>query len=544
MTTIKNLNESPHTIFKNYFNYWTFLLDSYEGGVDYCKAMVPGSSSTLKDWAFKIYAGSTQINQTQSGNLFMHPKERVQDYSERLRMSYYYNFCAPIIDIYSDHLFKQPIIEKFESIEDDVLERKENIDNKGGSIQEFRKEVADMAQIYGHVFVCTDSPKYLGEVRTKADIIDNNLLPYFTIHHPQNVINWALDEFGKPWWVIVREASDSNQDPFNYNKEKQEDVQYRLWTRQEWVLYDEAYQEIGRGVHNLGIVPITCVFDKQSKKVRNFLGISSIADIAFIARDVYNSCSMLQQIIRDQTFAFLAVQGNSSEYDELSVGTSKGLLYPPDRNAPQYISPPSQNADVLFRHIDRQVSKIFQLAKLEGGSVQAPDQSAVQQSGVSKAWDFNQTNSALSKKAGNLEDCETKLWQTYANWLGKEFDGSVEYPHEFDVKSLTSDLDEAEKMFRISLGTEFNKEIKKSIMKKKFPRMDDDTMNDMIENMEEKEDQADRGASGSLLNRIPSLMKMTATNANFGGKQEGINGRGNESDRGKDFGKALNAITG
>jgi hypothetical protein len=533
MTNIKDLIENPHQIFKQYFNYFNFLLDAYEGGVDYCKAMIPGSSSSLKDWAFKLYAGSTQINQTVTGNLFMHPKERMQDYSERLRMSYYYNFCAPIIDIYTDHLFKQPITADFGSIEDDVAERSENIDNKGGSIGEFRKSMSEMAQIYGHIFVITDSPQYDGMVRTKADVLDNNLLPYFTLHHPQCIVNWALDMFGSPWWVIVRESADSNIDPFNYNKDRSENVQYRLWTRQEWILFDEGYDEIGRGAHGLGVVPITCVFDKQSKKVRNFLGISAIADIAFIARDVYNSCSELKQILRDQTFAFLTIQGNAGEYDELSVGTSKALLYPVDRQAPAYVSPPSANAEVYFSHIDRQVSKMFQLAKLEGGSVQAPDQSAVQQSGVSKAWDFNQTNSSLSKKAGNLEDGETKLWQNFARWLDKEFDGSIEYPHDFDINSLNSDLDEAEKMFRISLGTEFNKEVKKSLMKKKFPRMNDDDMNKMVDAMESKEYQADRGVSGSLLNRIPSLMKMTAqTTPNSGGKSGGFNA-GRERDNGK-----------
>lgn len=520
MSSIKDLIEQPHQVFKNYSAYWSFLLDSYEGGPDYCKGAItqsPGNS--LKDWAFKIIAGSRELTSTQSGNLFMHPKERQQDYSERLRMSYYYNFCSPIIDIYSDHLFKQPIKEDFADIKSEVEQRRENIDNKGGSISEFRKEMADLAQIYGHIFVIADSPKFNGEVKTKADLISNGLYPYFTLHHPQNIINWALDEFGRPYWIIVREELDGNDNPFAYDKEKILSVQYRLWTRQEWILYNAEYKEIGRGTHNLGIVPITCVFDKQSKKVRNFLGISSIADIAFISRDVYNSCSELKQILRDQTFAFLAIQGNSSEYDELSVGTSKGLLYPVDRNVPQYISPPSANAEVYFKHIDRQVSKMFQLAKLEGGSVQAPDQSAVMQSGVSKAWDFNQTNSALSKKAGNLEDGETKLWQTYAAWLDKQFTGSIEYPHEFSVNSLNQDLDEAEKMMKLNLGAEFNKEVKSAIIQKKFPRMSQQDLDNLVNAMEEQETNMNKGESGRLMDRIPSLMKMTAqNNANSGGK--------------------------
>lgn len=529
-SSIKNLCESPHQIFRTYHDYFDFLLTSYEGGLDYCNAYISGASAAsqgfmgwVKSQALRVFAGSTEIQTKMSGNLFMHPKERDVDYNDRLRMSYYYNFCSPIIDIYSDHLFKQPIKEDFADIENEVEERSENIDNKGSSIGEFRKETADLAQVYGHIFVITDSPRFNGEIRTRADQIENGLYPYFTLHHPQNIINWALDEFGSPYWVIVREFLDGNIDPFNYDKEKISFVQYRLWTRQEWILYTGDYKEISRGIHGLGIVPITCIFDKQSKKVRNFLGVSSIADIAFISRDVYNSCSELKQILRDQTFAFLAIQGNSSEYDELSVGTSKGLLYPPDRAMPQYISPPSANAEVYFKHIDRQVSKMFQLAKLEGGSVQAPDQSAIQQSGISKAWDFNQTNSALSKKAGNLEDGETKLWQIYAKWLDKEFNGSIEYPHEFSVNSLNEDLDECEKMMKLNLGIDFNKEVKSAIIQKKFPRMDKQDLDAMIKTMKIQEDKTTQGESGNLMSRIPSLInRMTAgNNANSGGKTGG-----------------------
>lgn len=519
MSTIKDLVDYPNNVFREYQAYWSFLLESYEGGIDYCQGMIARTTSanSLKAWAFKIFAGSTEIKTSRSGNLFQHPKERDIDYYERLRMSYYYNFCSPIIDIYTDHLFKQPINTDFGDIDDEVEERSENIDNKGGSIGEFRKEIADMAQIYGHIFVIADSPQFNGEVKTKADLILNGLYPYFTIHHPQNIINWALDEFGSPYWVLIREWSDTNIDPFAFDKNKIMNIKYRLWTRDEWILYNEEYGEISRGVHGLGTVPINCIYDKQSKKVRNFLGISSIADIAFIARDIYNSCSELKQILRDQTFAFLAIQGNSSEYDELSVGTSKGLLYPPERNIPQYVSPPSANAEIYFKHIDRQVSKCFQLAKLEGGSVQAPD--AVQQSGVSKAWDFNQTNSALSKKAGNLEDGEIKLWQVFAKWLGKEFDGSIEYPHEFSISSLNEDLDEAEKTMRLNMGAEFNKEVKKAIMQKKFPRMNKEDMDSMIDEMAQHEDMMGKGESGRLRDRIPSLIRIAAeNNANSGGK--------------------------
>jgi len=227
--------------------------------------------------------------------------------------------------------------------------------------------------------------------------------------------------------------------------------------------------------------------------------------------------------LRNQTFAFLAIQGDSSEYDELSVGTGKGLLYPADRNKPEYISPPSTNAEVYFSHIDRQISKIFQLAKLEGGSVQPVNQSAVEQSGVSKAWDFNQTNSALAKKASNLEDGELKLWKMFASWQGKDFNGSITYPNEFSIQSLKSDLDEVEQSARVNLGKTFNIEVKKAIIQKKFPRLPDDKLSKIFKEIEDNEG---KGEGGRLIDRIPSLAERLAAknnNANSGGKKEVVN---------------------
>jgi hypothetical protein len=495
-----------HAIFKRYRKYWDFLLDSYEGGVDYAGSHVPAGTeiNSLKDHLFNIFANGKPISQTPQGNLFMHPKERAVDYAERVRMSYYYNFCDPVIDIYINHLFKQPSKDDFGNITDEVKAIGEDVDNKGSSVEEFRKEVAEQSQVYGHCYVVVDSPNFSeGEIITRRDQIENRAFPYCTIYSPQNVLNWSLDKFGNPYWVLLQESSEANQDPHKYDRRDKNKPLYRLWTREEWVLYDSDLNVIGGSVHGLGVVPIVCVFNKRSKKVLNFLGVSALSDIAFIARDIYNSCSELKQILRDQTFAFLAIQGTSDEYSELSVGTSKGLLYPENRNAPQYVSPPSQNAEVYFTHIDRQVRKIYQLAKLEGGTANQ-EQSAVQQSGVAKAWDFNETNSALSKKSCALEDAEMKIWNLFALWQGKEFDGSIEYPKEFSVSSMMADIEEAERSAKMSLGNTFNLEVLKTIHKKKFPGATSEDLDKMAQEAESLLN-TQQVNNGSLRGRFPSL---------------------------------------
>ncbi|NCD17505.1 MAG: hypothetical protein EOL91_09380 [Actinobacteria bacterium] len=501
MPNIKDLVENPHPVYSKYINFWSFTLNAYEGGIDYTQAEVfQNQNSSIID---TIKVNGKRLESTVTSNLFRHKKERSEDYIDRIRMSYYYNFCAPVIDIYTNHLFSAPIITDFANIEVGVEARMDDVDRCGSNLHEFRKSVAEYAQIYGHCFVVCDKPQAEQAPVSLAQQINDGMFPYFTIFAPYDVINWSLDEFGRAHWVLLREWRSGSVDFANYKKDNINLVQYRLWTRNEWYLFDADYELIEEGVHGLGVVPIECVYNKQSKKQRAFLGISEIADSAFIARDIYNRCSELNEIIRNQTFAFLAIQGKASDYDEVAVGTSKALLYPEGMATPSYVSPPGENARILMEQIDRQIHKIFQLAKLTGGSA-AKGEEVNTQSGISKAFDFHETNAALSKKAGNMEDFEQRLWRVFAKWEGQEsFDGVVSYPRDYNVKDLNEDLDEAERLLKFELGKTFNMTMKREMIKKKFPRITDDELMKMESEVETNESQS--GAGATLRSRLPGL---------------------------------------
>lgn len=504
---IRDIVEEKHSIYKCYARYWDFLLSSYEGGVDYTNAEIPFSLQTRPGSdVIPVYANGQLLTSKQlSNNLFMHAKERQEHFNQRIRMSYYYNFCQPVIDIYTEHLFKQPVKEEWGGIEQLIEYRQEDIDLKGSSIFEFRKELSDCSQIYGHCFVLVDKPPSNGEVNLEQRIV-NNQFPYATIIAPQRVINWSVDRFGRLYWVMICENGDTNTSPDSYDKSSKAKSLYRLWTRNEWYLYDGEYNLIEEGVHGLGVVPLICVYDRPSKKYQNFLGISSLSDIAFVARDIFNLCSELTQIIRDQTFSFLTLQGDITDYEGLSaIGTNKGLVYPRDTNPPQYVSPSADNARVIMDQIDRQTKKIYQLAKLEGGESASQKTQVESQSGVSKAFDFQETNSSLSRKANNLNDGELKMWKVFSLWEGKEFDGVIEYPDEFSVQAVNDDIAEAIEMNKLKIGNLARIEVNKAIIQKKFPRMDDIEIEKIIKDMEAEVNKPEPGVNGfggSFLDRF------------------------------------------
>ena len=70
---------------------------------------------------------------------------------------------------------------------------------------------------------------------------------------------------------------------------------------------------------------------------------------------------------------------------------------------------------------------------------------------------------------------------------------------------------------RLQLGSEFNKEVKSAIIKKKFPRMDEGDVQVMIDDMIKKENATEQsGTTNRILGKIPSFMNKL--NANSGGK--------------------------
>lgn len=521
MPDIKSLVENPHVINRRYSMYWDFLLNSYEGGVDYTNANIPQMTVSSDNDPIPVFVnGEPLTTRNTSTNLFKHPKEKQEDFNKRVSMSYYYNFCQPIIDIYTEHLFKQAVTEDWGNIEDIIEHRGENVDRRGSSLIEFRKEMGDLAQIYGHGFVLVDKPKSQGEI-TLEQKINNDMFPYTCFIAPQQMLNWSLDRFGSPFWVLYWEWAEVNEDFEQASHKSKPKKQYRVWTREWWYLYNDKYELVEEGFHAVGKVPVIPFYDRPSKKQTAFLGISQLSDIAFIARDIFNSSSELKQIFRDQTFSILTLQGDKQEYSDLLIGTNKGLVYPADRNQPGYISPPPENARVLMEHIEIQVRKIHQLAKLEGGSAKQ-DKQVTSQSGVSKAFDFQQTNSSLSRKAANLNDAERKVWEMMARWEGKEWEGQLQYPDEFSVQAVNDDIEEALEMKKLNLGKLAVKEVNKAILQKKFPRLPDDELQAMIGDMEAEVDKGEVGKT--LFDRLKNRQQSGSSNQDDkqGGENEQV----------------------
>ena len=90
---------------------YRFFEDSYKGGADY----------------------------VESDNLYMHTFEDGEGFRERKERSYYYNYCAPIVNAYNSFIYRQKIVRDFGKLADSALFGLflGNCDRQGNSYEDF-----------------------------------------------------------------------------------------------------------------------------------------------------------------------------------------------------------------------------------------------------------------------------------------------------------------------------------------------------------------------------------------------------------------------
>ncbi len=451
--------QHEHPEYKKRKEQWNFFMQSYEGGYDYIE----------------------------EGNIFSHAREHEEDYQDRLDRAYYLNYCGPIIDIYAGHLFKYPPSRKTEK-HAQLLEETgflDDVDRQGNSINAFMKRAAILAMVFGQCGIVVDKPSI--EARTQMDELRLGAIPYFSIIDPRAVIDWAADEYLELYWIRYREIITESEDPW---AEPPKIVRYRTWTRQEWFVHQETEDGaklIAQGEHGLGIVPFVWLYNKR-KHSNPIIGVSAIEDIAYLNREIVNIASLIDEFLYKQCFNVLvmpeSLRDTENPSSELEMGTSNVLFYPAEAPQPSYLTPPTDPAQYMQDWIERLVMEIYRLARLE-----TRDAEIKAQSGVAKAWDFHETNQSLAEKADNLEEAERRMWDLWCRWQGLESDFVIDYPEEFDVRTINEEIEEALKLDTLRLSPTFKAEFKKKLVR----RLDDKIPPELMQRIDEEIDAMERG---------------------------------------------------
>lgn len=420
-------------------------------------------------------------------NIFKYLKEGKTEYDDRIKRCYRFNHSREVVDLIQKYVFKSHIVRNETDAPEEVKEFWKKSTLSGLDIQQFMRLVGTMSSIFGRVWVFTDSTK-TAEIVSKAEENDSSARVYAYIVKPQDALDMGFDELGKLNWFLVRETARDDENPITATGAVKE--QFRLWTRNEWVLFEVNVTEkkelivsvIGEGVHNLNHVPCFPVDHVIGENRYSAPGL--INDIAYLDRAIANYLSNLDAIIQDQTFSQLAMPAQNilpgdDLYNQLmEMGTKRVFVYDGEGGtAPFYLSPDPKQAGVIIEVINKIIAEIYHTIGMSGERTKQDNAVGIDNSsGVAKAYDFERVNSLLASKAAALENAENKLIDMVMEWHSKEdpVDELVKYPENFDVRGLYDEVTLAGQLTLIDAPATVRRYQMGQMIEKLFPRLSAD----------------------------------------------------------------------
>lgn len=455
---LRGLIERRHPEYAENVSHWEFMEDTYEGG---------------REW-FKE-------------NIFRYLKEGDTEFADRLTRAYRFNHSREVVDLLNKYLFKQVIQRNEDDAPDSVKQFWKKSTRNGLGIKDFSRQVSKKSSIYGRIGIVIDNTAgtATGPVVSKADEKKVGVRTYAYIVGPEQLLDYAFDNEGELEWVLISEHTRDDSDPMESTGEEIE--RFRLWTKQEWKLFEDVKEGrkkvvkmVESGVHGLGIVPVVLADNIITDE--EYCAPALIDDIAYLDRAVGNYLSNLDAIIQDQTFSQLAMPAQNvlpgeDNYTKLTeMGTKRIFLYDGESNTqPFYLSPDPKQAQMILAVINKIINEIYHTVGLAGERTKQDNALGIDNSsGVAKAYDFERVNALLAAKADSLEVIENKIVKIVAKWNSEEAkvtDNLVSYPDNFDTRGLYDEFDIAARLMLIDAPETVRQEQMRAVLDKLFPQL-------------------------------------------------------------------------
>ena len=394
-----------------------------------------------------------------------HPREDATKFKARQEMAYYLNYMQPCVDAHVSPIFKTPAIREVDGAGAEAWRAfMDNADMAGSSIKKLMNRAATLAKLHGVAFIVMDRAHEDAPPTTLAALAENRAAaPYAFVVEPARVDEVTLDQYGRIATFRYKEP-----DPKEEGKKAT-----RLLTAEGWTL-TTADGETQGDKWDLGTVPVIPLYAVDHDPLNPF-PTPGFLSIAKAEKAIYNRCSWLDDILINQTFSILTYPDNQST-NSLVIGTNNAVGYPADAShAPAFIAPAIDPANVLRESIadlQRECYRMATVVNVTGVREQT--------SGVAKAWDFEQTNQLLTDYADTLEETEEKLAELFKRWTGLQFEYNVNYPNDYSISDVETELANAEVAKGLGFGDAFNLEVYKRILSKYLPELKGDEIETMV----------------------------------------------------------------
>jgi len=447
---------NTHSLYDRYHDDWELCVRSWYGGVEYKDAkylrayavdvntpsetintyVLNDDGSTVAKSRAKVEIG-TSSNQTNRGQDLLSGSF----YLEKLDNTPLYNYCKLIVAEYNSILFRNPPQRTLPDTPE-VEQFTQDVDGEGQSINEFMSLVDMMTTVYGVVHVECFKPA-------------GSEIPKWKLYAPTDVTNWSykydidgsliLDKM-----VIRLEDSDYHSVYRYYTNETVETIFVGAEDDYAPPLEDERLEEIGDNSYRivqeneLGYIPIQTIY--QSTKIYNNVGSTVIQDCAQIQRSIYGDSAEIYQAITYGAHPTLVVDETTDQLNEGQVGAEPGAVIRVQAGLtgePSYVyefaSPQLSAISEIRELIDSKIQKLTQIALLRTEDLIKSARSGEQ----IEVYD-DKLAALVRRKAINLENAESKLWNIWFDWTNqnKPDDFAISYNRQYNKKALEHELGE------------------------------------------------------------------------------------------------------
>jgi hypothetical protein len=405
------------------------------------------------------------------------PKKPTKKLKARRAIARYENVAGTILDQLKSALFRESVTRTIGKDEDSTQKHPlsawwRNVDGKGCSIDDYMATRWTACGLYGHLAHMMELPKTSEAPLTQADAGE----PFLCAYTPLDVADWRIDDYGAITAVKLIEVEPQTDIEAAANEDR---IRVRYVTRDGWKLVSYQGQDIDKGPHSFGRLPVVFHYAKR-RALSTVLGQSVLNDPQLYI-DLFNLTSELRELLRNQTFSILNVVLGTGP-DAISpekavdlikaaggVGTENVLL---SAAASGFITADATNVEAYQKEREQLLRTIYRLAGVpwESDSKDAEATGSLKL----KREDMNQVLASYADECEKAEYQFVELWfrHKHGDRWQQELETAqvvIRYPDTFDVTPFAELLEEAQAAVALDLPPTAMKEIRRRVIAKFLP---------------------------------------------------------------------------
>jgi len=419
-----------------------FLECSYNGGIKYKEATDAHGNPVLIEHENEVPFGSHSQSlfqrAQQAGN--SESQKKMDRYFRRKRIASYENHVKPIVDKIASYVLRnEPIRHEKAKQEMDRLELAKWIESM----------VLEGLKI-GEAWIGWDAAPINPDAqvtRAEARLIDpkNEGNSYIIMVDARRVVDFEIDDNDEVIRVVFEESIERKS---TLTEKRSQQVIYKEWNDQEWVIYEQT-KETQQANDEIGGIPVKEIARSNHSFGRcpwvRFVPPFPIEDIAELNRALFNMSSLLDEELYNSTFTQKWITGEKVEnVNGAEGGTGNTIvIQSPDAKCGTFGAVPGQS-NALMDRVNHLRDAIYMIVSMESSSTKN-----VAETAEKKKRDLESLYTMLVQIARTAEYAENLLL------IGMEIieednqDQWTKFDNKFDVNSVSELQAEIELLNRI-----------------------------------------------------------------------------------------------